>query len=79
MWQQKRQERVDTQGHQPQNEIISHLKTKLQSSTGGRRGIGFAVARMPLAEGMRVAISARNEKKLSRAPEELKKEANGEE
>jgi 3-oxoacyl-[acyl-carrier protein] reductase len=58
---------------------MSHLKDQVALITGGSSGIGFAVARMALSEGMRVAISARNKEKLSRALAELKKEAQSEE
>jgi NAD(P)-dependent dehydrogenase (short-subunit alcohol dehydrogenase family) len=60
-------------------ENMAHLKDQVAIVTGGSSGIGFAFARAALAEGMRVAISARNEKKLSKALADLKKEAKGEE
>ncbi len=56
---------------------MSHLKDQVAVITGGSSGIGLAVARTALSEGMRVAISARNKEKLSRALSELKKEAEG--
>jgi 3-oxoacyl-[acyl-carrier protein] reductase len=59
-------------------ETMSHLKDQVAIITGGSSGIGFAVARAALSEGMRVAISARDEKKLSKAAADLKKEASGE-
>lgn len=58
---------------------MSHLKDHVAVITGGSSGIGLAVARAVLSEGMRVAIAARNREKLSRALEELKKEAQGKE
>lgn len=57
---------------------MSHLKDQVALVTGGSSGIGLAVARMALSEGMRVAIAARDEKKLSRALAGLTKEAKGE-
>ncbi|HLG23132.1 MAG TPA: SDR family oxidoreductase [Candidatus Manganitrophaceae bacterium] len=57
---------------------MSHLKDQVAIVTGGSSGIGLAVARTALSEGMRVAIAARNKEKLSRALAELKKEARGE-
>jgi 3-oxoacyl-[acyl-carrier protein] reductase len=57
---------------------MSHLKDQVAIVTGGSSGIGLAVARIALSEGMRVAIAARDEKKLSRALAELKDEAMGE-
>ncbi|TAK09213.1 MAG: SDR family NAD(P)-dependent oxidoreductase [Candidatus Manganitrophaceae bacterium] len=56
---------------------MAHLKDQVAIVTGGSSGIGFAVARMALAEGMRVVISARDKEKLSRALSELEKEAPG--
>jgi len=38
MWQQKRQERADTLRHQPQNEIMSHLKDQVAIITGEGAG-----------------------------------------
>ncbi len=57
---------------------MPHLKDQVAVITGGSSGIGFAVARAALAEGMRVAIAARNQEKLAHAVAELKKEAKGE-
>jgi len=54
---------------------MSHLKDQVAIVTGGSSGIGLAVARAALSEGMRVVICARNKEKLSRALVELKKEA----
>jgi len=56
---------------------MSHLKDQVAIVTGGSSGIGLAVARKALSEGMRVSIAARDEKKLSHALGELKKEAKG--
>jgi 3-oxoacyl-[acyl-carrier protein] reductase len=56
---------------------MSHLKDQVAIVTGGSSGIGLAVARAALSEGMRVTIAARNKEKLSRALAELKKEAKG--
>jgi 3-oxoacyl-[acyl-carrier protein] reductase len=56
---------------------MSHLKDQVAIVTGGSSGIGLAVARIALSEGMRVAICARNKEKLSRALAELKKDAKG--
>ena len=56
---------------------MSHLKDQVAIITGGSSGIGLAVARAALSEGMRVAIVARDKEKLSRAGAALKKEAKG--
>jgi len=56
---------------------MSHLKDQVAIVTGGSSGIGLAVARAVLSEGMRVVICARNKEKLSRALAELKKDAKG--
>ena len=44
--------------------------------TGGSSGIGFAVAQKFLEENWRVIISSRNEEKLKKAVEKLKKQTN---
>ena len=44
--------------------------------TGGSSGIGFAVAQKFLEENWRVIISSRNEDKLNKAVEKLKKQTN---
>jgi 3-oxoacyl-[acyl-carrier protein] reductase len=54
---------------------MSHLKDQVALVTGGSSGIGLAVARTALSEGMRVAIAARNKERLSRARAALQKEA----
>jgi NADP-dependent 3-hydroxy acid dehydrogenase YdfG len=45
---------------------MSHLENHVAVITGGRSGIGLAIASSLVAEGMRVAICARDEKKLNR-------------
>jgi|SRR5579884_80780 len=57
---------------------MSHLRDQVAVITGGSSGIGLAVARAMLSEGMRVAIAARKKETLSRALSELKKAAPGE-
>ena len=47
------------------------LKNKVALITGGNSGIGFATARLFLAEGAKVAITGRNAKTLAAAAEEL--------
>src|SRR5258707_14474026 len=47
------------------------LKDKLCLVTGGSRGIGFAIARMLLSEGARVAICGTNQKTLDAAIAQL--------
>ena len=56
---------------------MAHLKDQVALVTGGSSGIGLAVARAALSEGMLVAIAARNKEKLSRARAALEKEAKG--
>jgi len=56
---------------------MSQFKDQVAIVTGGSSGIGLAVARAALSEGMRVAICARDREKLARALSELKKEAKG--
>jgi 3-oxoacyl-[acyl-carrier protein] reductase len=56
---------------------MSHLKDQVALVTGGSSGIGLAVARAALSEGMRVAVAGRNKDKLSRARAALEKEAQG--
>jgi NAD(P)-dependent dehydrogenase (short-subunit alcohol dehydrogenase family) len=57
---------------------MSHLKDQVAIVTGGGSGIGLAVARAALSEGMRVTICGRDKAKLSRALAELTKLAQGE-
>jgi NAD(P)-dependent dehydrogenase (short-subunit alcohol dehydrogenase family) len=47
------------------------LSRKIAIVTGGSSGIGFATARLFLAEGARVAITGRDQKKLDAAAREL--------
>jgi 3-oxoacyl-[acyl-carrier protein] reductase len=47
--------------------LMSHLKDQVAIVTGGSSGIGFAIARAFLQEGMRVTISARDRRKLEQA------------
>lgn len=50
---------------------MSNLKDHVAIITGGSSGIGFAIAQSLLAEGMRVAIAARDKNRLSRASKQL--------
>ncbi len=47
------------------------LKNKVALITGGNSGIGFATAKVFLAEGAKVAITGRNVEKLNQAAKEL--------
>ncbi len=47
------------------------LKNKVALITGGNSGIGFAAAKVFLAEGAKVAITGRNTEKLDQAAKEL--------
>jgi NAD(P)-dependent dehydrogenase (short-subunit alcohol dehydrogenase family) len=47
------------------------LKNKVALITGGNSGIGFATARIFLAEGAKVAITGRNTEKLDQAAKDL--------
>ncbi len=49
---------------------------KLAFITGGSKGIGFAIAKNLMAQGIDVAITARNMKDLERAKEELENDSN---
>jgi NAD(P)-dependent dehydrogenase (short-subunit alcohol dehydrogenase family) len=49
------------------------LANKVALITGGNSGIGFATARLFVAEGARVAITGRNPKTLEQAADELGK------
>lgn len=50
---------------------MKDLKKQVAYITGGSQGIGLGVARAMLDQGMKVAISGRNQKKLDEAVEEL--------
>jgi NAD(P)-dependent dehydrogenase (short-subunit alcohol dehydrogenase family) len=52
-------------------ETIMRLEGKKALITGGNSGIGLATARLFLAEGARVAITGRNQKRLDAAASEL--------
>ena len=51
---------------------MSHLKEQVAIVTGGSSGIGFAIVRAFVQEGMRVTIAARDKRKLDQAVLELK-------
>ena len=50
---------------------MSTLQNKRYIVTGASTGIGYAIARDLIAEGAKVAITARNEERLRVAAEEL--------
>ena len=52
---------------------MSHLKNRVAVVTGGSSGIGFAIASSLVAEGVRVAICARDEKTLRQAARSLER------
>jgi 3-oxoacyl-[acyl-carrier protein] reductase len=52
---------------------MSHLKDHVAVITGGSSGIGLAIASSLIAEGMKVAICARNGQKLRQAARTLEK------
>lgn len=52
---------------------MSHLKDRVAVITGGSSGIGLAIASSLVAEGMSVAICARNAQKLRQAAQTLEK------
>lgn len=53
---------------------MSHLRGQVAIVTGGSSGIGFAIARVLLSEGMRVVIAARDEARLKEAADRLRGE-----
>ncbi|MFQ5542824.1 MAG: SDR family oxidoreductase [Nitrospiria bacterium] len=52
---------------------MSHLQGQVALITGGSSGIGFSIASCLASEGMTVAITARNEKRLEEAAERLRR------
>ena len=50
---------------------MEELKDKVAYITGGSMGIGYGIARVLLRQGMRVAISGRDEKRIVQAAESL--------
>ncbi len=53
---------------------MTHLKNQVALITGGSRGIGLAIASALIAEGMIVAITARNADRLHAAADKLRAE-----
>lgn len=56
---------------------MSHLKDQAAIVTGGGSGIGLAIARALVSEGMAVAIAGRDEKKLTQAADRIGKDPAG--
>lgn len=54
-----------------------HLKDLVAIVTGGSSGIGFAITKALLSEGMTVVTTAGDEKKLKQAATRLKNETSG--
>ena len=50
---------------------MAHLKDQVAIVTGGSSGIGYAISECLVAEGMAVAIAARNETRLTQAMHDL--------
>jgi 3-oxoacyl-[acyl-carrier protein] reductase len=58
---------------------MGHLKDQVAIVTGGSSGIGFAIARAFIQEGMQVTISARDKRRLDQAASQLKSRPAGDE
>ncbi len=54
------------------------LKNKTVLITGGSKGIGYGIAEVLLAQGMRVAVTSRDKDRAEQAAEELNKNNSGE-
>lgn len=57
---------------------MSTLQNKIALITGGSKGIGLGVAQSLLAEGMRVAITARTQKSADKGADKLRESGKGE-
>jgi len=57
---------------------MSHLKDQVAIVTGGSSGIGLAIARAFVQEGMRVTIAARDKRRLDKAVSQLKRSSSRE-
>ncbi len=53
---------------------MEDVKDKVAYITGGSMGIGYGIARVLLSQGMRVAISGRDEKRIRKAADSLDRE-----
>lgn len=57
---------------------MTNIENKVAFITGGTKGIGYGVAQILMAEGMKVAITSRSQKAADEAAAELNKDGKGE-
>ncbi|AEV32365.1 short-chain alcohol dehydrogenase [Owenweeksia hongkongensis DSM 17368] len=57
---------------------MTNIENKVAFITGGTKGIGYGVAQILMAEGMKVAITSRSQKAADEAAAELNKSGKGE-